>query len=351
MRATPGSVGKPAADVIGQVQPKLMLLVQEGPVGADNRVFWRVYGVGGDGQPLTGWVAEQSEEGNLLLTYAPKLPGTNIPDKASNGYLGLPFSGVFPITQLFGENPEYYANFSFDGVPLKGNYGPDFALPLGTAVLAVDDGVIDRVNVEASDTTTAEGSFVKIVHEWGESVYTHLDSVAVAPGQVVKRGEVIGTSGNSGAAAAPFLGFAIRINPYERTDGWGGFSDPIPYFQPDALVLSGVTVTSPVIAMPAVVDYGASGGGAYVIFDRCIRDGACAEVCPVECIVPGQPVEEWPWYYVDPDTCIACGACVPECPVDAVLPMEDLPVDQQYAIELNALFFNEGPGYSALGMG
>jgi ferredoxin--NADP+ reductase len=87
----------------------------------------------------------------------------------------------------------------------------------------------------------------------------------------------------------------------------------------------------------------------HVIFDLCIRDGACAEVCPVECIVPGIPEDEWPWYYIDPDTCIDCGACVPECPVDAIRPEEDL--DSQYAAatELNALFFTDGPGYSAMG--
>ena len=50
----------------------------------------------------------------------------------------------------------------------------------------------------------------------------------------------------------------------------------------------------------------------HVIFDLCIRDGACVEVCPVECIIPGQPEAEWPWYYIDPETCIDCGACVPE---------------------------------------
>ena len=27
----------------------------------------------------------------------------------------------------------------------------------------------------------------------------------------------------------------------------------------------------------------------HVIFDLCIRDGACTEVCPVECIIPGIP--------------------------------------------------------------
>ena len=86
----------------------------------------------------------------------------------------------------------------------------------------------------------------------------------------------------------------------------------------------------------------------HVIFDLCIRDGACVEVCPVECIVPGFPASEWPWYYVDPDTCIDCGACVPECPVEAVLPEEDLASEYQQATGVNALYFIEGPGYAAL---
>ncbi len=88
----------------------------------------------------------------------------------------------------------------------------------------------------------------------------------------------------------------------------------------------------------------------HVIFDLCIRDGACAEVCPVECIIAGEPETEWPWFYIDPDTCIDCGACVPECPVDAIRPEEDLKVEfPQYvgSIALNAAFFKEGPGYSA----
>ena len=63
----------------------------------------------------------------------------------------------------------------------------------------------------------------------------------------------------------------------------------------------------------------------HIITSLCLRDGACLEVCPVECIVPGQPENEWPWFYIDPDTCIDCGACVPECPFEAIFPEEELP--------------------------
>ena len=88
----------------------------------------------------------------------------------------------------------------------------------------------------------------------------------------------------------------------------------------------------------------------HVITDLCIRDGACVEVCPVECIIPGQPEAEWPWYYIDPDTCIDCGACVPECPVEAIFPEEDVPAEYKGSTKLNADFFSKGPGYDALNM-
>lgn len=65
----------------------------------------------------------------------------------------------------------------------------------------------------------------------------------------------------------------------------------------------------------------------YVITSLCLRDSSCVDVCPVECIVPGKPIEQWPWFYIDPDTCIDCGACVPECPYEAIFPEEETPPD------------------------
>ena len=83
---------------------------------------------------------------------------------------------------------------------------------------------------------------------------------------------------------------------------------------------------------------------AYKIADTCISCGACEPECPTEAISAGDTQ-----YNIEADKCIDCGACVPECPVAAILPEEDLPEEQQYTTELNALFFTEGPGYSAMG--
>lgn len=67
----------------------------------------------------------------------------------------------------------------------------------------------------------------------------------------------------------------------------------------------------------------------HIVTRLCLRDTSCIEVCPVECMVLGEPEEEWPWLYIDPDTCIDCGACVPECPYEAIFPEEEDPVQFQ----------------------
>lgn len=70
---------------------------------------------------------------------------------------------------------------------------------------------------------------------------------------------------------------------------------------------------------------GPATGAAYIITSLCLRDRACIDVCPVEAIVPGFPINEWSSVYIDQDTCISCGACVPECPFAAIFPTEEVP--------------------------
>jgi ferredoxin len=67
----------------------------------------------------------------------------------------------------------------------------------------------------------------------------------------------------------------------------------------------------------------------YIITSLCLRDAGCVDVCPVECIVPGKPEDEWPWFYIDPDTCIDCGACVPECPFEAIFTEDEVPTSYE----------------------
>ncbi|MCJ7623654.1 MAG: 4Fe-4S dicluster domain-containing protein [Anaerolineaceae bacterium] len=66
----------------------------------------------------------------------------------------------------------------------------------------------------------------------------------------------------------------------------------------------------------------------YVITSLCMREGSCAAICPIDCIVPGKPIDKWPQYYIDVQACIDCGACISECPHGAIFP--DLEVPQEY---------------------
>lgn len=129
------------------------------------------------------------------------------------------------ITQHFGENTEDYERFLIDGVPLRGHNGTDFATPMGTDIVAVDSG---RVTEKAYDAE-GYGNYIKVVHPWGETVYAHLDKTFTDVGMIVLKGQLIGASGNSGNSTGPHFHFGLRVNPFNRKDGMGGFSDPEKY--------------------------------------------------------------------------------------------------------------------------
>lgn len=78
----------------------------------------------------------------------------------------------------------------------------------------------------------------------------------------------------------------------------------------------------------------------YVITETCVdvKDKACVDVCPVDCIHPTDGEGE-PMLYIDPDECIDCGACEPECPVEAIFAEEDMPEDQGRFVEINTKYF------------
>ncbi|MCB0160457.1 MAG: M23 family metallopeptidase, partial [Caldilineaceae bacterium] len=231
VRRSPGITDKPDDDTVGDFVPKMTLVVLDGPREADGLTWWYVGGISLAVGELRGWVAQTAPSGVVLLQRAPDLPGTAIP---SAHYLGAPFRGRFGISQLWGEHPEIYGQFTYDGVPLQGHNGIDFLTPTGVELLAVDDGVVgDAVYNDPSGF----GHYVRLVHDWGESLYAHMQSIRVTPGAQVRRGQLLGFSDNTGFSGGPHLHFSLRINPYQRTDGWGGFSDPLPYLNPDDYIL------------------------------------------------------------------------------------------------------------------
>ena len=136
-----------------------------------------------------------------------------------------PFLGNFPVTQPFGANPERYRTLACAGTPLAGHNGVDFALPMGTPIVAVQDGAV----LAAGEDAARFGRFVLVGHAWGQSLYAHLDAIGVQKGQPVAAGQPLGRSGNSGFSTGPHLHFGLRIAPFSLADGWCGYSDPAPY--------------------------------------------------------------------------------------------------------------------------
>jgi len=79
----------------------------------------------------------------------------------------------------------------------------------------------------------------------------------------------------------------------------------------------------------------------YVIAEPCInvKDKACVEVCPVDCIYEGETM-----LYIHPDECIDCGACEPVCPVKAIFAEDEVPDQWTSFTDLNKKFFKDNPG-------
>lgn len=154
-------------------------------------------------------------------------------------YLSPVVEGACVAVQLWGDNSEYYSQFTYNGVPLKGHNGIDFLVAPGAQVLAVDGGRITEIGEERGGL----GRYVKLEHRWGESLYSHLDTILVDSGQVIDCSAPLALTGDFDLAgplngqkdATTYLHFAIRIKPYNRFDGWGGFVDPLPYLNPSKL--------------------------------------------------------------------------------------------------------------------
>jgi len=85
--------------------------------------------------------------------------------------------------------------------------GVDFAVPVGTPVLAVADGKIENAN-----WGKAYGDQVVQKVEGGWVIYAHLNAVRVKPGTTAKAGQIIGESGNTGNSSGPHLHFEMRDN-------------------------------------------------------------------------------------------------------------------------------------------
>ncbi|MFE2426735.1 peptidoglycan DD-metalloendopeptidase family protein [Streptomyces sp. NPDC059373] len=98
--------------------------------------------------------------------------------------------------------------------------GQDFAVPVGTPVHAVGDGL-----VIVAGCGDGFGNQIVIQHACGYYThYAHLSRLDVEPGDRVRTGDRIGLSGNSGNSTGPHLHFEVRVTPL-----LGSGVDPVPW--------------------------------------------------------------------------------------------------------------------------
>lgn len=220
VRRTPGYSNKDGWDVLGSVQPGQTLAVASGPHQADGLNWYEL-----DFSDHRGFVAEGQNGSTILVADTGAAPVCGI-------MLTRPVHASICVSQNWGENPDYYVQIQGYEVPLRGHNGRDYAATEGSSVVACDDGVVERADMDP----WGFGNICVIRHSWGKSYYAHLSGFDTSVGTPVRRGQHIARSGKTGlgmgvgGAGQDHLHFSIKIDGQDdRSNGWGGFTDPTPY--------------------------------------------------------------------------------------------------------------------------
>lgn len=140
----------------------------------------------------------------------------------------------------FKGNPDYRSVYSvlrtasyYGGrdVGMGAHEGVDFATDLGTSVYASYDGEVYSAWYQGN-----RGNTVVLRHEWnGEiyyTIYAHLNTIYVSQGQMVKEGDILGISGDTGNTTWPHLHFQIEksnapFHPYYPTNCQGSIEEVV----------------------------------------------------------------------------------------------------------------------------
>lgn len=163
---------------------------------------------------------EQEAIGGTLEGVAPNpstVSGITVPDPnipvSTAGVAGGAATPLPPGTYSVG------ARWGAVGSWSRYHTGQDLSAPIGTPVRAAANGVVVTPNAGGW-----AGNHVIIQHSNGSTLYAHMSSTVVRPGQQVTAGQVIGYVGVTGRSFGPHLHFeyyppgAATSNPYVTSD-------------------------------------------------------------------------------------------------------------------------------------
>ena len=119
-------------------------------------------------------------------------------------FFSKPFQ--YPLTKI--KSVGDFGNIRKSGTTAMQHLGVDLEAEEGTDVYASNDGVVSLVT-ELKDY----GNTVVINHGLGIfTLYLHLEEFKVSIAQLVKKGDLVGLSGNTGYSIAPHLHFSLHVN-------------------------------------------------------------------------------------------------------------------------------------------
>ena len=122
--------------------------------------------------------------------------------------------------------------------------GTDFRASIGTSVKAMADGVVGGTgDTDVCCPGASFGKWIFIEYNNGlSSTYGHLSLITVRKDQQVKRGQVVGYSGNSGSSTGPHLHVSLYVSSGVQVDSFPSKSYP------------GKTLIQPISATNAYLD-------------------------------------------------------------------------------------------------
>lgn len=136
--------------------------------------------------------------------------------------IAAPQTGAVSIPSIMPLSGEHMTSgFGMRWHPVIGgrraHKGVDLAAPTGTPIHASADGT-----VAMAERFGGYGLYVQIEHGGAlETRYGHMSRIAVAEGQQVHKGDVIGYVGSTGRSTGPHLHYEVRVS--------GTAVNPIPY--------------------------------------------------------------------------------------------------------------------------
>jgi len=181
------------------------------------------------------WSSLSTEEYNNVYSAIPSEKLIDIPRYTPSDF-ATPFSslrwGDSSTKNLRNEkitySVPYMGNYSLDATEYSGSHlAVDIKVPKGTPVFAIGNGIVVKVSnissgfgnhivIEHDNFPTIDGSGFTTYY----SAYCHLDSILISEGDIVRKGDQIGLSGETGTATTPHLHFQIDNENAEWHPFW-----------------------------------------------------------------------------------------------------------------------------------